>query len=1028
MHKKISKAFAGSLMSAAMLASAVTGVLAPMSAFAGEQLGQNDFEEGAGLPWHTCESQPAKQTFDISGGTYNVTIVNNDGPESRWDLQFRHRGLKISAGHTYTVKWEVEASTSGEMYTKIGDYSGKIEVWHNNAADFGSGWNCVPIKQGKNTFECTFTADQTVEVAEWAFHYGGKGMHQPVDCFPNGTVLKFDNLSLVDSSSENDWDMTNEYGVVRARTNVRTNQIGYYPFLEKNASYCTDAQEPLEFEIRDASGSVVYTGMTSGGFEDPDSGVGETVENKYGLKKKDSGKYVHKIDFTDFQTPGVYTLFVKDTTGVSGTVSGLLEGAYDTKLEGEDLMWTNPKSKLTYKMNTSYEFRIDENIYDDGLVANSLNYFYQNRSGIDIESKYITSGDASTLAHQAGHAGSDKAAVQSGWTKFYDGDFADGDTSYSIDGVGGWYDAGDHGKYVVNGGVSVWTLQNTYELSKKLGTDAKWTGDLVKIPESGDKNPDILDEARYELEWMMKMIVKSSDPYWGKDYENFVYHKLHDHKWTGLATKAWDYEEEWGTKRLVKPPTYAATLNFVACAAQAARLWKGIDDTFADKCLELAKTSYEAVKAKEKDWKVEAGVYKKRESTSDSYSNGDPLFAPDDQAIGGGPYGDNYVQDDFYWAGCELLATTGDSKYYDDVKAYKNNNDSTGMDKAFSLTSNLGGGENKGSFSSFNWGCTSGLGTLTLYLNPQVIPNDIATVESSIAAAADAYIDCMHEDTNGMGIPYRGSVFTDPNNIGVDENGNPIEVEGYEWGSNSFVINNAIVMAYAYDSTKKIKYLDGAAEAMDYIFGRNGNAFSYVSGYGSHSMAHPHHRFWCNDVDPAFPMAPAGVLSGGPGAGLQDPYVGGLGYIRGTVASQKCYVDSAEAWSVNEVTINWNAPLVAMSSYMSDVASALTDRADGNVDPPKPPVSDNPSEATLWGDANVDGTVTVADATLILQYLGNKDKYKIEPQGLANADVVDNGGGLSAVDALSIQMWDAGLFDASKWPMTTDEHNKLAAQ
>lgn len=60
-----------------------------------------------------------------------------------------------------------------------------------------------------------------------------------------------------------------------------------------------------------------------------------------------------------------------------------------------------------------------------------------------------------------------------------------------------------------------------------------------------------------------------------------------------------------------------------------------------------------------------------------------------------------------------------------------------------------------------------------------------------------------------------------------------------------------------------------------------------------------------------------------------------------------------------------------------------------------------------WGDANLDGYVTVADAVAILQYLGNKDKYKLNEQGLLNADVYNNGDGVTARDALSIQMYDA---------------------
>ena len=80
MHKKFSKAVAGSLMSAAMLATAVTSVLAPMSASAGELLGQTDFEDGTGLPWHTCETNPAKQKFEIKDGKYIVEVVNVPDP------------------------------------------------------------------------------------------------------------------------------------------------------------------------------------------------------------------------------------------------------------------------------------------------------------------------------------------------------------------------------------------------------------------------------------------------------------------------------------------------------------------------------------------------------------------------------------------------------------------------------------------------------------------------------------------------------------------------------------------------------------------------------------------------------------------------------------------------------------------------------------------------------------------------------------------------------------------------------------
>ena len=890
-----------------VLAAAVTATVSPLNVFAGQQLGQNDFDAGVGLPWHTCETNPAKQKFDISGGSYNVTIVNNDGPESRWDLQLRHRGLRIEANHKYKVHWEVNASNAGEMYTKIGNYGGTVEVWHNNAEDgtFDQHWSCVPIKQGDNVFDVTFTAQKDVDVAEWAFHYGGKGKYQDVDCFPNGTVLKFDNLSLIDvTSDKNDWNTENEMGVVRPESNVRLNQVGYYPNLQKKASYVTDATSPLPFEIRNSSGKTVFTGTTKVHGADPDSGTGANTTVKVGDENvprlKDSGAKVHIIDFSDFKTEGTgYYIFVKDTVGVSGTQVLLNKGANDTKLSGDKLMWTNPQTNKQFVMNQSAPFDISKNLYSTQLLKDSMNYYYQNRSGIPIKEEFVTSGVKSELAHSKYGHNPDTAWVQSKWENTPDENKLD--KSKSIDGTGGWYDAGDHGKYVVNGGISVWTLQNAFEFTKKNGNAGKWTNGTIAIPENDDDNPDILDEARVELEWMFKMI----------DENGFVYHKLHDHKWTGLATKSWDYDKEimengekgWGTVRIVKPATYAATFNMIACAAQAARLWAPYDKSFADECLKNAKASWTAIMAKESKWNIACGN-----------TETDMMFAPLDQAIGGGAYGDTYVGDDAYWAACELYATTGDSTYYNFLKKYSNPNDKSGKDKAFSLTTNLGGGENNGSFSSFNWGCTSGLGTLSLYLSDKVNATDKATIKSSITSAADTYLAQMNKQ--GMGVPYKEATFEDAINIGKG-----IKITGYEWGSNSFVINNAMVLSYAYDTNHdNVKYINGAAEALDYIFGRNGLGFSYVSGYGDKTMEWPHHRFWSKGIDPTFPKAPNGVLSGGPGAGMQDPYIGGLGYKRGSLANQKCYVDSAEAWSVNEVTINWNAPLVWMTTFMIDEA------------------------------------------------------------------------------------------------------------
>lgn len=74
-------------------------------------------------------------------------------------------------------------------------------------------------------------------------------------------------------------------------------------------------------------------------------------------------------------------------------------------------------------------------------------------------------------------------------------------------------------------------------------------------------------------------------------------------------------------------------------------------------------------------------------------------------------------------------------------------------------------------------------------------------------------------------------------------------------------------------------------------------------------------------------------------------------------------------------------------------------------------------EKNLYGDANCDGKVEIADATLILQFLTNKDEYKLTDQGMLNADVVGNGDGVTAQDALVIQQLDAGIYKQEELPL-----------
>ncbi len=88
-----------------------------------------------------------------------------------------------------------------------------------------------------------------------------------------------------------------------------------------------------------------------------------------------------------------------------------------------------------------------------------------------------------------------------------------------------------------------------------------------------------------------------------------------------------------------------------------------------------------------------------------------------------------------------------------------------------------------------------------------------------------------------------------------------------------------------------------------------------------------------------------------------------------------------------------------------------------NPTKPTDPSQPSGSDEVLYGDANVDGKVEIADATLILQYLTNKDEYKLTEKGMKNADCANNGDGVTALDALTIQKMDAGIYKQSEFPV-----------
>jgi hypothetical protein len=76
------------------------------------------------------------------------------------------------------------------------------------------------------------------------------------------------------------------------------------------------------------------------------------------------------------------------------------------------------------------------------------------------------------------------------------------------------------------------------------------------------------------------------------------------------------------------------------------------------------------------------------------------------------------------------------------------------------------------------------------------------------------------------------------------------------------------------------------------------------------------------------------------------------------------------------------------------------------------PTTTPDSGDVVYGDANCDGVVTIADAAAIYQAIGNSDKYSLSEKGTVNADCFEPGSGLTVADGIAIQKFDAKLIDA----------------
>ncbi len=191
----------------------------------------------------------------------------------------------------------------------------------------------------------------------------------------------------------------------------------------------------------------------------------------------------------------------------------------------------------------------------------------------------------------------------------------------------GWYDAGDYNKYIVNSGITVGTLLQAYENYKQYWDTITWN-----IPESNNSIPDLLDEIKWNLDWMLTM----QDP-----DDGGVYNKTTEASFSGSLMP----DKVTSTRYVVAKGT-AATLDFAAVMAMAYRIYKPYYSAFADSCLAAAEYAWQWAKS----------------NPNKAYTN--PPAIGSYPAITTGGYGDNYFNDERIWAATELLISTNKQDDY----------------------------------------------------------------------------------------------------------------------------------------------------------------------------------------------------------------------------------------------------------------------------------------------------------------------------------------------------------------------------
>lgn len=339
---------------------------------------------------------------------------------------------------------------------------------------------------------------------------------------------------------------------------IKVNQLGYNTDSPKYALVSGF------YEELDCNSKTSFSLVNAENNEEVFSGMLTLAD---GYDEAYSGETVYKADFSDYKENGRYFLTVN-----------------------------------TPEKESSAVFTIGSSVYSK-KIGTLCKYYYFQRANVELTEEY-----SGQFAREALYTDDFNMVYLS-------------DKSRTRDVSGGWFDAGDFGKYVDPGSVAVVDLLWAYKLFPEAFTDG-----ASNIPESGNNIPDILDEVKIELDFILKM----------QDEDGGFYHRVNPDDGSRAIVDTFANGDGGNIKAA------GTTANAAAALALAHTAYKDVDPEYADKLLSAAV----------KGWDY---AIKNPDITSS------------------GTYGSDKTDHQIFFAACTLFYATGEEEYHDHIREnYKN--------------------------------------------------------------------------------------------------------------------------------------------------------------------------------------------------------------------------------------------------------------------------------------------------------------------------------------------------------------------